>query len=199
MMTIRKAAVIAAVACFARGSVSNVRAEQYSFDGRGTELRFTYRAGFFSHAGRFSELSGKFDFDEAAPAHSGLTAIIKTASLKADSFEDVLKGGDFFNVTVWREIRFRSHAFKPSGKDTAEVEGDLTMRGVTRPATFHVRFEHSPGSGPRLVSLPPASLAGFDASTRISRSAFDMTSLGFLVDDEIEIRIHATLKPAKEI
>jgi polyisoprenoid-binding protein YceI len=173
-------------------------AEQYIFDSKSTVVRFTYQAGFTAQSARFTQLSGHFEFDKGVPSRNHMDAVIKTASLTTNTFQDVLKGSDFFDVKAWPEIRFRSLSFQPIGDNKASLTGDLTIRGVTRSVTFQTIFDG--------VSLPDGhhnaeNAAGpirFTARTKISRSSFNMTALWLLVDDEINIELKAALSPARE-
>jgi polyisoprenoid-binding protein YceI len=82
---------------------------------RHTDIRFTYGVGFISHSGHFTEVGGTFVYDARAPERGGRDALIKSASLSADSFETELKSSDFFNVAVFPEIRFKSRSVTPTG------------------------------------------------------------------------------------
>jgi polyisoprenoid-binding protein YceI len=167
-------------------------AATFTLDHNNTVVRFTYQVGFVSQSANFGELSGVFKFDEAAPEHSYLNAVIKTASLKANQFEEKLKGEDFFNVTAWPEIRFVSHDFRPADGNRAELSGDLTMKGITKPITLHLAFNPAQAAIPSRGGATGG--AQLIAESRILRSSFNMTALGFLVDDEIDIRFDAALQ-----
>jgi polyisoprenoid-binding protein YceI len=173
-------------------------AEQYIFDSKNTVVHFTYQAGFTAQSARLAQLSGHFEFDKSVPSRNHMDAVIKTASLTANAFEDVLKGSDFFDVKTWPEIRFRSRSFQPMAENKASLTGDLTMRGVTRPVTFQVIFDEASATNGRRKAEIAASPLRFTAKTKILRSSFNMTTLWLLVDDEINIEIEAALLPAHE-
>ena len=166
----------------------------YSFDNKHANVSFTYYVGFASQSGRFTDLNGVFHFDRRAPEQSSIKAVIKTASLTANAFESELRGSRFFNVGVFPEIRFASRSVKPVGENRAEFNGDLTMNGVTRPVALQVVFqpEARAGSGPSQDGR-----ARMMATTRLKRSEFNMTSLSYLVNDEIDIEIKAALQEKK--
>ena len=171
----------------------------YSFDNKHANVNFTYYVGFASQSGRFTDMNGVFQFDRRAPAQGSIKAVIKTASLTANAFESELKSSRFFNVGVFPEIRFSSRSVKPIGEDRAEFNGDLTMNGVTRPVTLQVAFqpEARAGSGSAQASPPANGRARMIATTRLKRSEFNMTSLSYLVNDEIDIEISAALQEKK--
>lgn len=165
----------------------------YTFDNKHTDIRFTYGMGFVSQSGRFTDVGGTFRYDSGAPERGGMDAVIKSASLSADSFETELKSSDFFDVGVYPEIRFKSRSVTPAGGNAATFLGDLTMKGVTQPAALQVVLEPADAAGPsRGPAVNP--MIRMKAVGRIKRSAFNMTALGFLVGDDIEIQIDAVLK-----
>jgi polyisoprenoid-binding protein YceI len=191
------------VAIFALASlatfIGQCSAGIYSFDNKHANVNFTYYVGFTSQSGRFTDMNGVFQFDRRAPAQGSIKAVIKTASLTANAFESELRGSRFFNVGVFPEIRFASRSVKPIGQDRAEFNGDLTMNGVTRPVTLQVVFqpEARAGSGSAQAASPPDSRARMIATTRLKRSEFNMTSLSYLVNDDIDIEISAALQERK--
>jgi polyisoprenoid-binding protein YceI len=174
-------------------------AEIYSFDNKHANVSFTYYVGFASQSGRFTDLNGVFHFDRRAPEQGSIKAVIKTASLTANAFESELRGSRFFNVGVFPEIRFASRSVKPLGDNRAEFNGDLTMNGVTRPVTLQVAFqpEARAGFGSAQAASLPDGRARMIATTRLKRSEFNMTSLSYLVNDEIDIEISAALQEKK--
>ena len=171
----------------------------YSFDNKHANVNFTYYVGFASQSGRFTDMNGIFQFDRRAPAKGSIKAVIKTASLTANAFESELRGSRFFNVGVFPEIRFASRSVKPVGENRAEFNGDLTMNGVTRPVTLQVAFqpEARANSGSAQAAQPPDGRARMTATTRLKRSEFNMTSLTYLVNDDIDIEISAALQEKK--
>jgi polyisoprenoid-binding protein YceI len=171
----------------------------YAFDNKHANVSFTYYVGFASQSGRFTDLNGVFHFDRSAPERGSIKAVIKTASLTANAFESELRGSRFFNVGVFPEIRFASRSVKPLGENRAEFNGDLTMNGVTRPVTLHVAFQPEAGtaSGRAQPAVSRDGRARIVATTRLKRSEFNMTSLSYLVNDEIDIEITAALQEKK--
>jgi len=171
----------------------------YNFDNKHANVSFTYYVGFASQSGRFTDLNGVFHYDRRAPEQGSIKAVIKTASLTANAFESELRGSRFFNVGVFPEIRFASRSVKTLGENRAAFNGDLTMNGVTRPVTLQVAFqpEARAGSGSAQAASPPDGRARMIATTRLKRSQFNMTSLSYLVNDEIDIEISAALQEKK--
>jgi len=171
------------LAAFPNASAAGI----YIFDSKHADVSFTYYVGFASQSGRFTDLNGVFQFDKRAPEQGSIKAVIKTASLTANAFEAELKSSRFFNVGAFPEIRFVSRSVRSVGDNRAEFKGDLTMNGVTQPVTLQVAFQPAPSDG----------RARMIATARLKRSAFNMTSLSFLVNDEIDIQITAALQEKK--
>ncbi len=199
LVTHAKAAFLVMAICLVGGGLwaRQCQAETYAIDTTRTQVRFTYQFGLVSQSAQFSQVSGTVNFDEKVPQHSRVDAVIKTASLKAsESFvEDELKGSSFFNVAAQPEIRFKSKTVNATAKNSAELTGELTMNGVTQPVTLQVLFYGKGASLPKQdENSPTAAGPAFTATTRIKRSAFNMTAYELLVADEIEIRIDAPLR-----
>jgi polyisoprenoid-binding protein YceI len=186
-----KTAFLVAYLCLTSAGlpVSPCHAETYTFDTEATVIRFTFRVGPLPQSGRFAEVKGMVDFNERAPERSRVDAVINAASLTAEPIvEDELKGESFFNVAVQPEIRFRSRTIKAAASNHAEVQGELTMNGVTQPVTLQVMFY--PKGASRLAAAGPF----FSATAQIKRSAFNMTAYPMLVGDDVEIQIDAPLR-----
>jgi polyisoprenoid-binding protein YceI len=166
----------ALIAVFAAAVPS--QAATYAFDNRHAIVRFTYYAGLVPQYGRFSALQGQLRFDSEVSDQGSINAIIRTSSLSADDWESELRGSDFFNVSVFPEIRFKSVAVKAVDGKNAEFTGDLTMVGVTQRVQLRAKLTNG---------------HHFSGHMRINRSAFKMTAFSLLVGDEIDIRIEADL------
>lgn len=97
--------------------------------------------------GRFNDFSGTFTYDEENPAASKVEVVIKTASIDSNHAErdKHLRDKDFLHVKKYPEARFVSTRFTDNGDGSAQLQGNLTLHGVTRPVTIAV--EHI-GHGP---------------------------------------------------
>jgi len=167
-------------------------AAHYVFDKRRTEVRFTYVMGLAKQNGRFAQVDGTLQFDDDAPERSRVTATIATASLQTGQplVDDTLKSSDFFNVVAAPVMTFHSRSVRPTGTDTAEMTGDITVNGITRSVTLRVSLR--PHSNPALKYSIGA--REFIAKTRIKRSDFNMTAYQSMVADEIDIEIDAIVR-----
>jgi polyisoprenoid-binding protein YceI len=170
-------------------------AESFEIDQRRTEVRFVYKMAYSTQRGRFTKVSGMLDYDEAAPERSRIDASIVAASLTTGEplVDNELKGKSFFNVAASPVIAFKSLAVRPLSATAAEVTGEMTVNGITRPVTLKVSLE--PHDDPALKY--DAGARKFFATTRIQRSAFNMTDYQSMVDDEVDIEIAAIVRPRK--
>jgi polyisoprenoid-binding protein YceI len=172
------------------------RAGTYNLQNKDADITFTYTVGFVEQRGHLKEINGVLKYDKKAPQASSVNAVIRTTSLTANSFEDELKGSDFFNVAEYPEIRFVSASVNPVSENSVEFSGNLTMRGVTQPVTLRFDFEPQISSAPAQKSGPKAPI-NVTATGHLKRSDFGMTALGLLVDDDIEIVIKSALQEKK--
>jgi polyisoprenoid-binding protein YceI len=87
--------------------------------------------------GRFNSFSGTIVVDEKNPANSSIELEIDANSVDTGNSQrdDHLRNPDFFNARQFPKITFKSTRVRKINDTTVEVQGDLTMRGVTRPIT----------------------------------------------------------------
>lgn len=168
-------------------------AGRFDFDQRRTEVRFVYKMAYSTQRGRFTKVSGTLDYDDAAPEKSKINASIGTASLTTGEalVDNELKGAAFFNVEASPVIGFRSLAVRQLSATAADVSGEITVNGITKPVKLKVSLK--PHDDPALKY--DAGAREFIATTRIQRSAFNMTAYQSMVDDDIDIEIAAIVRP----
>jgi polyisoprenoid-binding protein YceI len=172
---------------------SPAHAGRFEFDQRRTEVRFVYKLAYSKQRGRFTKVSGMLYYDEAAPQKSKISASIAAASLTTGEplVDNELKGASFFNVKASPVIAFKSLAVKPDSASVADVSGEITVNGITKPVMLKVTLE--PHDDPALKYDNGA--RKFIATTRNQRSAFNMTDYQSMVDDDIDIEINAIVRP----
>ena len=115
----------------------------YQIDGARTSVEFVGRHLMITKVrGRFSDVSGQITIAEE-PEDSHVEVEIGVASLSSgnDDRDGHLKSADFFDVDNFPTITFRSTAVKARRDNTWELDGDLTVRGTTRPVTLQVDFD----------------------------------------------------------
>lgn len=161
--------------------------ETYHLEKPHTQVLFNVTHMGFSHSwGKFTGYQGEIRLDAEAPKNSFVRATIYTDSLHMndDKWDAHLKGKDFFDVEKYPEMRFESTAVKITGPSTADVAGNLTLHGVTKPVTLHVTHNKT-----ALESFTKTYRSGFSATGAIKRSDFGMSEGIPLVSDEVKIII----------
>src|SRR6266404_3521187 len=133
--------LIAAVVVAGLTSVASTN-ETYKFDSSGSAIGFTVHQFLGTTHGKFTSFSGKIDVDREHPENSSVTAQIDMRSIDTDikKRDDHLRSPEFFNVEKFPQITFRSRSVKRTGPQSGDILGDLTMHGVTRPITLHVKL-----------------------------------------------------------
>lgn len=166
---------------------AHAQVEHYTLDKPHTQIVFTVNHLGFSHSmGKFTDYSGDFTFDRTQPENSKVAVTIKATSLDLsdEKWNEHMKGPDFFNVEKFPEITFKSTGIKKLSDTTADITGDLTMLGVTKPVTLHTTHNKSDKFpfGEKYVS-------GFSARGTLKRSDFGMTYGLPAVGDDVELTI----------
>lgn len=144
--------------------------------------------GFADYVGRFDRFEASLTGDPADPGAAKVEAIIDIASLNVANpdFAAELTGPDWLDAARHPQAIFRSRSVRLTGPVTADVEGDLTLRGATRPVTLAVRF-----NGSAYDRLRSADVAGFSATGEISRSDFGINRFSGLITDTVRLEIEA--------
>ncbi len=95
--------------------------------------------------GRFNEFDGEFTFDEKNPENNKITIDLNVASIDSnhDRRDKHLRSDDFLNVKKYPKARFVSTSYKKTGDKTADLQGNLTLHGTTKPMT--IKVEHIGG------------------------------------------------------
>ena len=110
---------------------------KYELDIAHTAVEFVARHILTRVRGRFTDFSGWIDVAEN-PEESSAHVEIKTASIQTNTEQrdQHLKSDDFLNVEKWPVMTFASTAVRHTGGATFELDGELTIRDVTRPVTL---------------------------------------------------------------
>jgi polyisoprenoid-binding protein YceI len=87
--------------------------------------------------GRFEEFEGTLEIgDDLSAARAYGTAQVSSINTDEPARDEHLRSSDFFGAESNPELRFESTAIRPLDEDTFEIEGDLTMNGVTNRVTL---------------------------------------------------------------
>lgn len=145
--------------------------------------------------GRFAGVTGTVtfadgDFSQAAAEVTIDAASIDTREEKRDAH---LRSADFFDVEKFQALTFKSRRVQALSGDTFQLVGDLTIKNISKEVVLDVEFvgaQKDPWGNQK---------SGFTATTKISRTAFDLTwnaaleTGGVLVGDDIKISLDIQL------
>ncbi|MFP1130846.1 YceI family protein [Asticcacaulis sp. W401b] len=178
-----------AVALFA-GSLTPAFAapETYALEATHTEVVFSWtHFGFSKPTAKFMNAVGTLVLDEAAPANSSVEVSFAIDGLNTGvaALDEHLKKPDFFDAAKYPTATFKSTKVDVTGKDTANVTGNLTIHGVTKPVTLAVKLNKIG------ANMKGVKTAGFSATGQIKRSDFGMGAYVPAVSDEIDLVITA--------
>lgn len=161
--------------------------EKYVLDSSHSQVVFSYNhLGYSTTTSMFSGFEGEIMFDKEDPANSSVTVSIPVRSMFTGwekRFEHLMSD-DFFGAGEGDMITFTSTAIEVTGDDTAKITGDLTMNGVTKPVVLDAKLNQM---GDHPMAKKP--WAGFDATTTLMRSDFNVGKFAPYVGDELSVQI----------
>jgi polyisoprenoid-binding protein YceI len=140
--------------------------------------------------GTFNKSSGKVVLDREAKTGT-VDVSIETASINLglEKLETHLKSSDFFDVEKFPTATYKGKLTKFKDGAPTEVQGDLTLHGVTKPVTLTIRSFKC-----MTHPMKKKEFCGADASATINREDFGMAwgkNFGFKMETKLEIQIEA--------
>jgi polyisoprenoid-binding protein YceI len=160
--------------------------ETYTIDSRHTFPSFEVNhLGFSTQRGRFNITTGKVVLDRAARTASvDIQIDVRSVDTGLDKLEAHLVAEDFFDAKKHPAIVFKSTRARFEGDKLVALDGDLTMRGVTRPVTLTVTAFHC-GLNPMVKKQA----CGADAMTTVKRSDYGINYALPAVGDDVKLLI----------
>jgi polyisoprenoid-binding protein YceI len=120
--------------------------------------------------GQFGEFEGTLEIgDDLSSARAYGTAQVSSIDTNEPARDEHLRSADFFGAESNPELRFESVTIRPLDEDTFEIEGDLTMNGVTNRVVLIAEYqgtETDPWGNERV---------GIEVIGQIKRGDWDMT------------------------
>lgn len=174
-------------------------AAKFALDKAHSNVKFTVTHMVVSEVdGSFKNFDGtvessKPDFSDAVVSFTVDVASVDTDNENRDKH---LKSDDFFNAEQFPQMKFQSTSMKPLGNNKYQLNGNLTIRDITKPVTFDVTYGGS-------VNTPKGAKVGFKANTTINRFDYNLkwdraTEAGSLVvAKEVAIKINAQFNEVK--
>lgn len=133
-----------------------------------------------------------FDKDNIGASRVQVQLPIEALDSHVDKLDEHLGSAEFFDATKFPEAHFKSVHVQDLGQGRFDIHGQLTLRGVTRPATLNARL-NKVGDHP-MTKLPTV---GFEATGTIKRSDFGMGGFAPAVSDEVQLRITTEASASK--
>jgi len=142
--------------------------------------------------GRFRDLEGTIEIDEAQPENSSVEAKIAVASVdtNVEDRDKHLRSDDFFNAEQFPYLTFRSTRIQRLGEERFKLIGELTIRDVTKEVDLDGEYEG------QIADPWGNQRAAFTATTQISRKEFGirwnqaLETGGAVVGDNVKITLH---------
>ena len=190
-------AAIAAMSApvFAAESGIDVPAGNYSLDKGHGYITFSYSHLGFSnpHVG-FNDFDVDLKLDAKNPAASQLEVVIQAASIssRVEEFDGHLRGSDYFDTEKHPTIGFSSTKVAMTSATTADVHGNLTIKGVSKPVVLNAVLNKA---GAHPIAKKPT--LGLSATTTIKRSDWGIDKYTPLVGDDVSIEIEVELPQAQ--
>jgi len=173
-------------------------AERHELDPAHTVVAFTIdHVGFSNVLGRFTDVSGGFDYDERERRLSELEITVRTASVNTDheARDEHVRNADFLDVERHPEMVFRADDVVLDDATGGTVGGTLSLLGQAHPLTLELTINKAadyPFGHKRFTY-------GFSAAGTVSRSEYGMDYgvANGLVGDEVTLLIEAEAPRAK--
>ena len=196
----RKTVFAAALLATALPVLPAMAAEVHTIDKGHSEVSFQVRHLVTQVRGNFNDYEGTINLDPANLEKSNVDFKIKAASIDTNNADrdKHLRGEDFFFVEKYPEITFKSKSIKKADKDTYNVTGTLTMRGVAKEVTLPVTFLGA-------VKDPWGNeKAGFSTQLTLNRKDYGINwnaaldNGGVVLSDDVKVDINLETQKKKE-
>ncbi len=172
-------------------------AGKWEFDKAHTTFSFVARHMLTKVRGQFPEYEGSVEIAEK-PEDSKIVVELNAAALTTgnEMRDGHLNSGDFFLTEKYPVIRFESTGIRIGEGNEFEIDGNLTIKDITKPITFKAEFL---GWGP---GMRESTMAAFSAKTTVERADWDLTwnmsveTGGWLVGKKVDLEIDAEILKA---
>lgn len=173
-------------------SISGVTPGIYKLDKTHASLIWKVsHLGLSNYTARFTDFDATLNFDQGDPTKSELSVTIDPMSVKTDypypdqkDFDNELaRGKDWFNATEFPKITYVSKSIEETGEHTAQVHGELTFLGITKPLTLDVTLNGAFAEHP----FTKKSALGFSGKAVMNRSDWGFSNNIPFIGDKVEI------------
>jgi polyisoprenoid-binding protein YceI len=171
--------VLLCVAAAAAAAADVVPAGQYRLEPSHASLLFKVdHLGFSNYTARFRRFDATLQFDPARLAASKVRVTVDATSIETDfpdpaklDFNKELQGAGWLDAAAHPQMTYRSLRVVPTGGRAFRIEGELTLRGITRPLVLEARYNGGYAGHP----MDPNARIGFSATGTLKRSDYGMT------------------------
>lgn len=160
--------------------------EVFSIDNGHTFPRFSYKhLGYSTQLSRFNKTTGTITLDAAAGTGTvDVTIDMTSVDTGSELFDGHIQGPDYLHTEQYPTATFKSTAVKFEGDKPVRIDGQLTVKGVTKPVTLTVTsYQRMPHPMVKKDAI------GADATTVIKRSDFGAGKNAPYVGDEVTLTI----------
>lgn len=181
----KKTLIAAAFAAFFAGQAM-AAPQTYALDPSHSFPRFSYdHMGMSKQILRFNKTTGTVVLDKAAKqANVDVTIDMTSIDTGFDMFDSHIQGADFLDTAKFPTATFKSTKVVFDGDKPVSIEGDLTIKGITKPVTLTVTSFFN-GAHPMLKK----DAIGANATTVIKRSEFNAGKFAPGVGDDVTLDI----------
>jgi polyisoprenoid-binding protein YceI len=192
-----KKLIAGAMAASILSLAAQVQAADYAIDKKGAHAFVQFRVKHLGYSwlyGRFNDFDGEFTYDEKDPSKNKVKVEVKTESLDSNHAErdKHLRSADFLDTKKFPTATFVSTGYKPTGDNKAELTGNLTLHGVTKPITIaveHIGAGKDPWGGYR---------AGFEGRATIKPDDFGIPISKKLGPASEEVELFLTVEGVRK-
>jgi polyisoprenoid-binding protein YceI len=176
----------AAIALAASAASAFAAPETFNVDSTHSFPRFSYsHLGYSIQMSRFDKATGTVTLDKVAKtATVDIVIDTKSVSTGSTTFNEHIQGEDFLDTAKYPTATFKSTKVIFEGDKPAKIEGNLTLKGITKPVTLTVTSFHAM---PHPMMKKDA--IGANATTKVKRTDFNMGKNAPYVGDEVTIDI----------
>ncbi len=188
----RRFLLTAAAACVAPWPALAEGTELTIGSAHGTLDFFIGDSKIFRTTGSFKVWKGRVKVDETDVAQSTVDVVVHMPSIEMLDKQqtEMLKDVEYFDVRKFPEMTYRSTKVERTGDATLRIDGELTLRGITRPMTLEASVTNRHPD-----AAPGKRYATFRAKGSLKRSEYGMTKYIDIVGDKVDIAIRTDAWP----
>lgn len=174
---------------------TQVRPGAYGLDPEHGKITWSVsHLGYSTYYGQITDVSAQATLDPREPGKSRVSVRVGTGSVDAlnEMLNRNLKTPAFFDAAAFPTATFTSTSVEPTSPTTARINGDLTLRGVTKPVALDATFNKA-GVNP----VDKKYTVGFDGRMVLKRSEFGINAFLPAIGDEVTLRLEGEFKAAE--